>query len=77
MFKNKLLQIIIKRIAKLEIKLTKMNEGIEQQHLEHTSNINKSDYDIIGDTLLCIEEELKYIENTDNIDNIDNYKEHL
>ncbi|HEY5588274.1 MAG TPA: hypothetical protein VIK86_04870 [Candidatus Paceibacterota bacterium] len=33
MFKNKLLQMIIKRIAKLEIKLTKMNKGIEQQWL--------------------------------------------
>ena len=74
MVKNKLLQLIIKRIDKLEIKLTKMNEGIEPQHLEHTSNINKSDHDIIVDALLCIEEDLKYIENTDNIDN---YKRHL
>ena len=74
MFKSKLLQMIIKRIDKLEIKLTKMNEGIEPQHVDHTSNINKSDHDIIVDTLLCIEEDLKYIENTDNIDN---YKSHL
>ena len=68
---NILLQIIIKRLNRLEINLTKMNKGVEpQQTLDHTSIINKFDIDTIEATLLRIEEDLKYIENIDNIDNI-------
>lgn len=78
MVKRIRLQIIIKRLDRIEIKLTKMNKGIKPQHtLENILNINKSGHDVIGDTLLRIEKDLKYVNNIDNIDNIDNYQRYL
>ena len=64
MAKSILLQIIIKSLDRIEIKIDNMNKRIQPQlDLANTQYTNKSDHDITCDMLLRIEKDLEYLQN--------------